>query len=75
MRLGRLLSTLAILIQLLFAGNLVSSGLQENLIVPSSLEMIKAEFDSVPCKDKDRLNAVKSLFEKMGATPSEISVV
>ncbi len=40
----------------------------------STLEEISAEFDSVPCKDKDRLAAVKSLFEKMGAKPEEITV-
>ena len=73
MRLGRHLSTL-ILIQLLFAGTLASSGTQENGIVVSTPESIKAEFDSVPCKDEDRLNAVKALFERMGAAPAEISV-
>ena len=40
----------------------------------STQEEIGAEFESVPCKDKDRLAAVKALFEKMGATPAEISV-
>ncbi len=40
----------------------------------STQEEISAEFDSVPCKDKDRLAAVKALFEKMGATPAEIIV-
>lgn len=40
----------------------------------SPREEIRAEFDSVPCKNGDRLNAVKSLFEKMGAKPEEIVV-
>lgn len=40
----------------------------------STLEEIKAEFDSVPCKNSERLNAVRAFFEKMGATPEEISV-
>jgi Peptidase family M28 len=40
----------------------------------STPEEIKSEFDSVPCKDEERLNAVKALFEKMGANPSDITV-
>lgn len=40
----------------------------------SAREEIKAEFDSVPCKNGDRLKAVKALFEKMGAKPEEIAV-
>jgi Zn-dependent M28 family amino/carboxypeptidase len=35
---------------------------------------MRAEFDSVPCKNGDRLTAVKALFEKMGAKPEEIVV-
>jgi hypothetical protein len=40
----------------------------------STLEEIRSEFDSVPCKNGDRLNAVKALFEKMGAKTEEIVV-
>jgi Zn-dependent M28 family amino/carboxypeptidase len=40
----------------------------------TSREEMKAEFDSVPCKNGDRLTAVKALFEKMGAKPEEIVV-
>lgn len=40
----------------------------------SAREEIKSEFDSVPCKNGDRLKAVKALFEKMGAKPEEIAV-
>lgn len=40
----------------------------------SAREEIKSEFDSVPCKNGDRLKAVKSLFEKMGAKPEEITI-
>lgn len=40
----------------------------------SVVEEFKAEFESVPCKNKDRLSAVKALFEKMGAAPAEIQV-
>lgn len=40
----------------------------------STPEQIKAEFDSVPCKNGARLNAVRALFEKMGAPASDIAV-
>ena len=40
----------------------------------STPEEIKTEFASVPCKNEDRLGAVKALFEKMGAKPEEITV-
>ncbi len=35
---------------------------------------IEADFNAAPCKDSQRLNAVKSLFEKMGAAPSDVAV-
>jgi Zn-dependent M28 family amino/carboxypeptidase len=40
----------------------------------STPEEIGSEFDSVPCKNGDRLKAVKALFEKMGAKAEEIAV-
>src|SRR5574341_2300089 len=40
----------------------------------STTDEIKSEFDSVPCKNNDRLGAVIALFEKMGAKPEEITV-
>jgi Peptidase family M28 len=40
----------------------------------STPEEIKSEFDSVPCKNDERLNAVKALFERMGAKPAEITI-
>lgn len=40
----------------------------------STPEEIRSEFDSVPCKNGDRLKAVKALFEKMGAKPEEILI-
>jgi hypothetical protein len=38
----------------------------------SSLDDVKAEFDAVPCDNKLRIEAVRALFEKMGAKPDEI---
>ncbi len=40
----------------------------------STEEQIKADFESVPCKNEARLDRVKLLFEKMGASPSDISI-
>ncbi len=40
----------------------------------SAREEIRSEFDSTPCKNEDRLKAVRALFEKMGAKPEEIAV-
>jgi Iap family predicted aminopeptidase len=40
----------------------------------STPEEIRSEFDSVPCKNGDRLKAVKALYEKMGAKAEEITV-
>ena len=38
----------------------------------STLDNIKDEFQAVPCKNEDREQAVKDLFEKMGAPAAEV---
>jgi len=40
----------------------------------STPEQLEAEFTSVPCRNEERLNAVKALFEKMGAPDADISI-
>ena len=35
---------------------------------------LMADLDAVPCKDSDRLGAVKALFEKMGVPASDLSI-
>src|SRR5262249_14846756 len=40
----------------------------------STPEEIAAEFKSVPCKNKDWLAAVQTLFQNMGAAPADISI-
>src|SRR5688572_27431236 len=40
----------------------------------SSQEQIQEEFAHVPCKSKERLSAVQTLFKKMGASPEEVSI-
>jgi Zn-dependent M28 family amino/carboxypeptidase len=47
---------------------------QQSAIKISTPEEIKAEFSSLPCKNDERLAAVKALFEKAGAPASDISV-
>jgi Iap family predicted aminopeptidase len=42
--------------------------------VLSTLEQIKEDTDSAPCKSEQRLDGVKSLFEKMGASATDLSV-
>lgn len=39
----------------------------------STQEEVEVDYKSAPCKNEDRLNAVKALFEKMGAKPEEIT--
>lgn len=64
----------SILVTILLLFALTPLGAQQNQLEISSTDQIKAEFDSVPCKDDDRLRAVKALFEKMGAPASDISI-
>ncbi|HEY6401871.1 MAG TPA: M20/M25/M40 family metallo-hydrolase, partial [Blastocatellia bacterium] len=40
----------------------------------STLEELRSEFDSVPCKNGDRLKTVRALFERMGAKPEDVTV-
>jgi Iap family predicted aminopeptidase len=40
----------------------------------STPEELRSEFDSVPCKNGDRLKTVKALFERMGAKPEDVAV-
>jgi Iap family predicted aminopeptidase len=43
-------------------------------VTVSSLDHFDDEFKAVPCKNADRQEAVKSLFERMGVTGSEMAV-
>ncbi len=70
-----LISAFCLLLLLLPSAALAQDGGNgASAIRISTPEEIKSEFDSVPCKNQDRLNAVKTLFEKMGAKPEEIVV-
>src|SRR5215831_462122 len=57
---------------LLLCGQAVWSATQA--VTVSSLDQFDDEFKSVPCKNADRQEAVKSIFERMGVTDSELSI-
>ena len=40
----------------------------------STLEDIQKDFDAVPCEDKERLAAVRALYERAGAPASDIAI-
>jgi hypothetical protein len=40
----------------------------------SSREELRAGFEAIPCKNKDRLAGVRALFEKLGAAPQDLNV-
>jgi Zn-dependent M28 family amino/carboxypeptidase len=50
------------------------SHAQESQIHMSTIDQFKEEFKTVPCKDSERLNAVKALFEKLGAASTDIAI-
>jgi Zn-dependent M28 family amino/carboxypeptidase len=52
----------------------ISTNAQEVNFKLSSPEEIKEDFTTVPCEDKKRLEAVKSLFERAGVPSSEIKI-
>ena len=66
----RLTSLLAVLIFI----TAISIGAQNPGLKFSSPELIKEDFSSVPCDDKKRLEAVKSLFDRAGAPSSDVAI-
>lgn len=64
----------SLLVTLLFLCAPISLSAQQNGLKISTTEQIKAEFESVPCRNEDRLGAAKALFEKMGAPATNISI-
>jgi acetylornithine deacetylase/succinyl-diaminopimelate desuccinylase-like protein len=47
---------------------------QDPIIRVSTPEQIKAGFVKVPCENRDRLTAVRTLFEQAGASSAEITI-
>lgn len=62
------------LVALLLLSSFAPLRAQENELRISTEEEIKAGFDSVPCKNDDRMRAAKAVFENMGAAASDVSV-
>ena len=52
----------------------VPAGAQNPSLQMSSLEQIKEDFVKVPCENEERLAAVRSLFERAGASPSDVTI-
>ncbi len=67
----RLTSRLAVVV--LFIAAIPTSAQEANFKV-STPEEIKEDFTTVPCEDKKRLEAVRSLFERAGVPSSEIKI-
>lgn len=65
--------TALLLLTLCAAAAPVTVRAQEGLKI-STLEELGDEFTTVPCKNKERLAAVKVLFEKQGAPASDITI-
>lgn len=74
MALGLRQSVTITLAQLMFLVAPVHSSTQSTAVSISTPEQIKAEFDSVPCKNEERLGAAKALFEKIGVPAADTSI-
>ncbi len=59
---------------LIFALSLTAFFQQAQKTKVSTVEEIKTDLELVPCKDKERLEAVKKLFIKMGADETDLVV-
>jgi hypothetical protein len=68
LRLTILLAPLVLLVAV------IPTSAQDPGVKVSSPEEIKEDFTTVPCEDKKRLEAVKSLFERAGVPPAEITI-
>lgn len=71
MRMTRLTLPTATLIFFLAS---IPTGAQDSSIKLSTPEQIKEDFSAVPCEDKKRLEAVKSLFERAGVPSAEVMI-
>ena len=67
----RLTSLFAVLFFFLLA---ISTSAQGPSLKVSTPEEIKEDFSAVPCEDKNRLEAVKSLFERAGAPSADVTI-
>jgi Zn-dependent M28 family amino/carboxypeptidase len=63
-----------LLAPLIFFLATIPTGAQDAGIKLSTTDQIKEDFVTVPCDDKKRLEAVKSLFERAGAPSSDVAI-
>jgi len=63
-----------LLLALVFLLTPVPTGAQNPGIQVSSPEQINEDFVRVPCENEERLAAVRSLFERAGAPPSDVTI-
>jgi Zn-dependent M28 family amino/carboxypeptidase len=63
-----------LLLALVFLQAPAPTGAQNSSVKVSSPEQIKEDFGTVPCEDKERLAAVKSLFERAGVPSSDVTI-
>jgi hypothetical protein len=67
----RLLSALSLIVFCCFSVS-VAPQTQQAKITISTPEQIAEDFKAIPCKNEERLEAVKALFKKLGATESDL---
>ncbi len=63
-----------LLVLLVFFIAVIPSGAQDTAVKLSTPEQIKEDFNTVPCEDKKRQEAVQSLFERAGVPAAEIMI-
>jgi Zn-dependent M28 family amino/carboxypeptidase len=73
-RLRRRAAALTALLLLTFLHAPQHAGARQTAFKLSTVEQIKEDFAAVPCKNDERLEAVKALFERAGASASDVSV-
>lgn len=71
MRINRHRYSLLLLLLILLAPFLTKA--QQRTLPTSTPEQIEREFATVPCRNAERLPAVRALFERMGAAPADIA--
>jgi Zn-dependent M28 family amino/carboxypeptidase len=59
---------------LVFFLTVIPTGAQDSSFKVSTPEQIKEDFSIVPCENKKRLEAVKTLFERAGVPSSDVTI-
>lgn len=64
----------SLLVALVFLIVVIPTGAQDSGVKLSTPEQIQEDFSTVPCEDKNRLEAVKALFERAGMPSAEVTI-